>query len=86
MITLYAWSTPNGRKPLILLEELGVPYTLRPVPLDGAQKTADYVTPARRPLRATMDLSRLERHFGVTPRHWREALKDIVGELNSTPS
>lgn len=52
----------------------------------GAQKTADYVTPARRPLRATMDLSRLARDFGVTPRHWRGALKDIVGELNSTLS
>ena len=49
----------------------------------GAQKTADYVTPARRPLRATMDLSRLERDFGVTPRHWREALADIVTELRA---
>ena len=47
----------------------------------GAQKTADYVTPARRPLRATMDLSRLERDFGVTPRHWKDALADIVTEL-----
>lgn len=43
MITLYAWSTPNGRKPLILLEELGVPYTLRPVPLDGPQKAPDFL-------------------------------------------
>lgn len=47
----------------------------------GAQRTADYVTPARRPLRATMDLSRLERDFGVTPRDWRDALKDILAEL-----
>ena len=43
MITLYAWNTPNGRKPLILLEELGAPYTLRPVPLDGAQKSPDFL-------------------------------------------
>jgi dTDP-4-dehydrorhamnose reductase len=50
----------------------------------GAQRTADYVTPARRPLRATMDLGRLERVYGVTPRHWREALKDIVAELKAT--
>lgn len=49
----------------------------------GGQKTADYVTPARRPLRATMDLSRLERDFDVTPRHWRDALKDIVDELQT---
>lgn len=47
----------------------------------GGQKTADYKTPAQRPLRATMDLSRLERVYGVTPRPWTEALKDIVAEL-----
>jgi len=51
----------------------------------GAQKTADYVTPARRPLRATMDLSRLESVYGVTPRHWKEALADIIRDLTPTP-
>lgn len=45
--------------------------------------TAEYVTPAKRPLRATMDLGRLERDFGVVPRGWREALKDIVAELKA---
>lgn len=49
----------------------------------GGQKTADYVTPARRPLRATMDLSRLQQVFGVTPRLWNEALVDIVAELKA---
>lgn len=49
----------------------------------GAQKTADYVTPARRPLRATMDLTRLQRDFGVAPRHWKDALGDIVAELKA---
>jgi dTDP-4-dehydrorhamnose reductase len=49
----------------------------------GAQRTADYATPATRPLRATMDLGRLERDFGVRPRHWREALKDIVAALGA---
>lgn len=38
MIEIYAWSTPNGYKPLILLEELGVEYKLTAVPLDGTQK------------------------------------------------
>ena len=50
----------------------------------AGQKTADYVTPAQRPLRATMDLTRLERVFGVTPRPWRAALADIVAELKVT--
>lgn len=49
----------------------------------GAQRTADYVTPARRPLRATMDLSRLEQVYGVTPRHWKDALADILRELQA---
>jgi len=33
MITLHTWTTPNGRKPLIMLEELGVPYRIAPVNL-----------------------------------------------------
>lgn len=31
MIDLYTWSTPNGRKASILLEELGLPYAVHPV-------------------------------------------------------
>jgi GST-like protein len=31
MIVLYTWTTPNGRKVPILLEELGLPYEVRPV-------------------------------------------------------
>ena len=33
MIDLYTWTTPNGRKVSILLEELGMPYTAHPVDL-----------------------------------------------------
>lgn len=43
--------------------------------------TAAYKTPAQRPLRATMDLTRLQSVYGVTPRPWEAALKDIVAEL-----
>ena len=31
MITLYTWSTPNGRKASIMLEECGLPYAVVPV-------------------------------------------------------
>jgi dTDP-4-dehydrorhamnose reductase len=30
-----------------------------------------------------MDLGKLERVFGVTPRPWRQALADIVAELKT---
>ena len=31
MIDLYTWSTPNGRKVSIMLEELGLPYQVYPI-------------------------------------------------------
>jgi glutathione S-transferase/GST-like protein len=41
MIDLYTWSTPNGRKVSIALEEMGLPYAVHPVDLkSGAQKSA----------------------------------------------
>jgi dTDP-4-dehydrorhamnose reductase len=51
----------------------------------GGQKTADYKTPATRPLRATMDLGKLSRVYGVTPRPWQAALADVVAELKAAP-
>ena len=39
MIDLYTWTTPNGRKVSVALEEMGLPYTVHPVELKaGAQK------------------------------------------------
>jgi dTDP-4-dehydrorhamnose reductase len=52
-------------------------------PAVAATTTAEYVTPARRPLRATMDLGRLRRVYGVTPRPWSAALREIVAELQA---
>jgi GST-like protein len=34
MIDLYTWSTPNGRKVSIMLEECGLPYTVHPVDIN----------------------------------------------------
>lgn len=33
MIVLHTWKTPNGRKPAIMLEEVGLPYRVVPVDL-----------------------------------------------------
>lgn len=44
MVTLYTWTTPNGRKPAILLAELEMPYELELVDLSrGVQKTPEYL-------------------------------------------
>ncbi len=49
----------------------------------GAIRTAERPSPARRPLRGTLDTGKLERTFGVTPRPWREAVAEIVAELKT---
>ena len=44
MIDLYTWSTPNGRKVSILLEETGLPYRVHPIDISkGDQFTPDFV-------------------------------------------
>jgi GST-like protein len=44
MIELYFWTTPNGYKPLIFLEETGLDYTLVPVDISaGAQFEPDFL-------------------------------------------
>lgn len=44
MIDLYTWTTPNGRKVSILLEELGVPYRAHPIHIgEGDQHTPDFL-------------------------------------------
>ena len=38
MLRLHTWTTPNGRKISIALEELGIPYEVRPVDLSQKQQ------------------------------------------------
>jgi GSH-dependent disulfide-bond oxidoreductase len=38
MIDLYTWSTPNGRKATIALEEMGLPYTVHPIDINKDQQ------------------------------------------------
>ena len=44
MIDLYTWSTSNGRKASIMLEELGADYTVHPIHIGkGDQFTPEYL-------------------------------------------
>jgi GST-like protein len=43
MLDVYAWGTTNGRRALVMVEETGLPYKLRPIDIKkGDQKTAEY--------------------------------------------
>src|SRR5579871_818595 len=38
MIDLYTWKTPNGRKISVMLEETGLPYTVKPVNIGAGEQ------------------------------------------------
>ena len=38
MIDLYTWTTPNGRKVSIMLEETGLPYRVHPINLGAGEQ------------------------------------------------
>ena len=45
MLHLYTWNTPNGIKPIVMLEECGLDYELHPIDIStGAQKADDFLT------------------------------------------
>ena len=44
MIDLYTWTTPNGRKVSIMLEETGLPYRVHPIDIGkGDQFTPEFL-------------------------------------------
>lgn len=44
MIDLYFWTTPNGMKPLIFLEETGLAHTIRPVNISRGEQFSEAFT------------------------------------------
>jgi GST-like protein len=38
VIDLYTWTTPNGRKISIALEEFGLPYTAHPIDINNGEQ------------------------------------------------
>ena len=43
--------------------------------------TAEYPTPARRPANSRLDTSKISEAYGIHPRDWRAAVRDIIDEL-----
>ena len=43
--------------------------------------TAEYPTPVKRPANSVLDCTKIERHFGIRPRPWRESLTEMIERL-----
>ena len=43
--------------------------------------TAEYPTPVKRPANSVLDCSKIERHFGIRPRPWRDSLDEMIERL-----
>jgi dTDP-4-dehydrorhamnose reductase len=54
-----------------------------PPPRVAAITTADYPTPARRPVNSVLDCGKISETFGIVPRFWREALAEVIREIYS---
>lgn len=50
---------------------------LEKAPLVNSITTADYPTPAKRPANSCLDLTKIQRFFGIQPSNWQKALKNI---------
>jgi dTDP-4-dehydrorhamnose reductase len=53
------------------------------VPVEGIG-SADYPTPARRPANSRLSTGRIARDYGIVPRPWQDAVRDVVAELSRT--
>ena len=50
--------------------------------------TAEYSTPVKRPANSVLNCSRIEKHFGIRPRPWKQSLSEMIEQLyklNSNP-
>ena len=53
--------------------------TITPIP------SAEYPTPAKRPLNSRLDCRSMERVFGIARPNWQDGLKEILKDLGVTP-
>jgi dTDP-4-dehydrorhamnose reductase len=54
------------------------------VPVVESIPASEYPTAAKRPANSRLSTDKIRRDYGVTMRHWREAIDDVVKQLLST--
>lgn len=64
-----------------IMVQAGAAGLIERMPEVAAIATADYPTKARRPAYSVLDTHKLRDTFGLTLPHWRDGLRDVVGEL-----
>ena len=47
--------------------------------------TADYPTPAVRPVYSALDCGRIHKHFGIRPQPWQKSLELTIRQLVARP-
>ena len=73
MLDLHYWTTPNGHKITMFLEETGLPYRIVPVNIGkGEQFRAEF-------LRSFSDQVQL--HIGILRRHCNESMDEKIHTL-----
>lgn len=50
---------------------------LEKAPLVNAIATSDYPTPAKRPANSRLDLTKIQKTFGINPSDWQKALLNL---------
>ena len=71
MIDLYTWTTPNGRKASIMLEELGLDYAVHPINIgEGEQFKPDFlkISPTTKSRRSS--ITKRTYRFSSQERSW----------------
>lgn len=54
-------------------------------PAVKAITTAEFPTPARRPMNSVLDLSRSQAELGLAPKNWRDGLQEMLMQLQANP-
>ena len=50
----------------------------------NAIATEQFPTPAKRPKRSTMALDKIEKNFGIDPKHWENSLQECIEILQKS--
>ena len=69
------WKTNVGHFAEAIFAKAGLSVTVTPIP------SADYPTPAKRPLNSRLDGAKLKADYGIDPPDWRVSLKSVIREL-----